>query len=203
VRQAVADAFPAFTESDEGRVASMYQDVKGLVTVADGDLVDPISLAMNLPWCHGGNPSDPADDAAIIAGWEAVKAMPPGLSWKAYVGATDLRLTPQAIDQLVRTKCNENEATLAQRIPNWALLPADAQLGVLSMAWACGPWFDFPKFMAALKVADFATCAVECKMSAQGNPGLVPRNAQDQRLFEAAAQAALGGWDFDKLYGWP
>ena len=155
---------------------------------------------MNLPWCHGGDPSNPADDDAIEKGWNAVKSMPPALSWTAYQGITDLRLTSQAIDQLVRTKCAENEADLCQRIGNWALLPADAQLGVLSMAWACGPWFNFPKFMAAIKMADYVTCIVECRMDETGNPGLVPRNRANAALFAAAAN--LGNGDQDVIHGW-
>ena len=201
MRPSVAAAFPEFTKSFEGYVPFMYGDVKGLVTTGVGNLIDPVQYAMGLPWLVDGDPTNPADDAAIIAAWHAVKARTDLTQHggMAYAGVTNLRLTNAAIDQLVRSKCESNEAALAQRISNWALLPAAAQLAVLSMAWACGPWFVFPKFLAALKVCDYVTCAVECQMDATGNPGLVPRNRANARLFGACAQ----GGDPDVLAGWP
>ena len=200
MRQAVADVFPAFSKSFEGYIDFPYLDVKGLVTVGVGNLIDPIQYAMDLPWLIDGDPTNPADDASIIAAWNAVKARTDltqhgGMS---YAHVTNLRLTDAAIDELVRSKCASNEAALAQRIGNWALLPASAQLAVLSLAWACGPWFDFPKFMSAIKICDYTTCARECQMNATGNPGLVPRNRANAKLFGACAQ----GFDPDQV-AWP
>jgi GH24 family phage-related lysozyme (muramidase) len=200
MRQAVADAFPAFTTSFEGRIYFMYGDIKGLVTCAVGNLVDPIQYAMDLPWLIDGDPTNPADDASIIAAWNAVKARTDltqhgGMS---YAHVTNLRLTDAAIDQLVRSKCASNEVTLAQRIPNWSQLPASAQLATLSLAWACGPMFNFPRFLAALQAGDWTTCARECQMNAVGNPGLVPRNRANAKLFGACAQ----GFDPDAV-AWP
>jgi hypothetical protein len=116
----------------------------------------------------------------------------------AYEGLTQIRLTEDAIDSLTMSKAREMVAHLLNRFPNWDNLPADAQLGTLSLAWACGPAFNFPRFSAALGAEDFATCALECKMDATGNPGLVPRNKANQALFLDAAR----GGDPD-VVEWP
>jgi GH24 family phage-related lysozyme (muramidase) len=116
----------------------------------------------------------------------------------AYASLTQARLTNAAVDDLTRSKAGEMEAHLVQRFANWDDLPADAQLGTLSLAWACGPAFNFPTFAAALTRGDFATCAVECQMNAVGNPGLIPRNSANKALFLAAAQ----GGD-PEVVNWP
>ena len=198
MREAALDAFPAFTRSLEGRTQWIYRDVKGLCTVGCGNLIDPIGLAFGLPWTISGRP---AMDAEITNGWNAVKAQPAAMLASAYESASSLRLSDPAIDELVRTKLAQNEVIVRRRFANWDALPADAQLGVMSLAWACGPDFHFPRFAQALLVADFATCAVECQMNANGNPGLVPRNERNAALFVAAETSAdpevLTGWSAD------
>ena len=205
MRATVAAVFPTFSAAFEGRVHNPYLDVMGWVTVGVGNKIDPIGLAMGLPWCHGGDPTNPADDAAILAGWSAVKAMPRALLASAYTAATDLRLTDAAIDVLVRDKAAQMDSVLASRFTAgfsiaWADLPADAQLGCLSMAWACGPEFRFPHFEAALKGGDFTTCIVECRMAETGNPGLAPRNRANASLFAAASRVVSQGLDPDVLH---
>lgn len=196
MRASVADTFPAFTASFEGRTTWPYRDVKGLVTVACGNLIDPLGEAMGLPWQVDGRP---ATDAEIRAGWEAVKALPPAMRASAYALAVPpLRLTEGAIDELVRRRAGEMDRALASRFPGWESLPADAQLGTISLAWACGPAFAFPRFSAALQARDFATCADECGMDVVGNLGLVPRNAANRALFLAAVTST----DPDVVSGW-
>jgi hypothetical protein len=205
MRATVATAFPLVTAKLEGRTPYMYRDVKGFVTVDTGNKIDPIGDAMLLPWCHGGDPSNPADDAAIVAGWESVKAMPAGLTANRYAIATDLRLTDSALDELQRRVLRGFDASLAARFPSWESLPAGVQLATLSMVWACGAHgveYEFPRFDSALAAGDFLTCAAECHMDATGNPGLVPRNALNERLFSAAA-TPQAQQDPATIYGWP
>jgi hypothetical protein len=68
--------------------------------------------------------------------------------------------------------------------------PADVQLGIHSMAWAMGAGFmrKFPKFTDACKACDWKRAAVECRMNTVNNPGLVPRNVANKKLFLTAAQ---------------
>jgi GH24 family phage-related lysozyme (muramidase) len=194
MKQAVEQVFPAFTEHYEGHVSWPYLDVEGLVTVARGNLIDPVSLALPLPWNIGGYA---VTGAEVEQDWAAVKAQ---TSWTEIGGGnekwaelTRIRLTDAAIDALTSQKNASNEAQIRARFPNWDDLPADAQLATLSMAWACGAHgvdWEFPKFDAALLAGDLSECAVQCHMEDSRNPGLVPRNAANAALFRSAASGA-------------
>jgi GH24 family phage-related lysozyme (muramidase) len=197
MRPAVSAIFPTFTATYEGRCSWMYRDVKGLITTAAGLLIDPVALAATLPWHHSDGLQASPDD--IIAGWGAVKAMLPGRLATSYQVATDLRLADDAIDSLTRAKMSANDAILASRFAGWEDLPADAQLGVHSLAWACGPAFRFPHFEAALAVRDWVTCAIECRMTETGNPGLRARNIANVALFTSAGEPG----DPSVVRGWP
>jgi GH24 family phage-related lysozyme (muramidase) len=179
----VAAAFPQFTERFEGHVPFMYLDVKGLVTTGRGNLIDPVQYAEMLPWIHKSDGS-PAMQGEIVSEWTAVKAafnlrLMGGM---AYSKITKLCLSGPVIDNLTETKMYEMWQKLLTRFPNLETVPADMQLAVLSLAWACGPFFQFSKFEQALACEDYVTCATEGQMNAQGNPGLVPRNAANMKL---------------------
>ncbi len=182
----VASTFAAFTERFEGHVPFMYCDVKGLVTTGRGNLIDPVTSALVLPWQISGMA---ATRLQIATCWQVVKSRQDicQQGGMAYQNITDLRLAEEAIDALTNSKMLEMETHLKARFPLWETLPADAQLAVLSMAWACGPAFHFPKFEAALVNLDMWTCAVECHLDETGNPGLKPRNVANSQLFKDAA----------------
>ncbi|MET7573164.1 peptidoglycan-binding protein [Streptomyces sp. NPDC005492] len=115
---------------------------------------------------------------------------------------TRLRISDEDIDSLVTAKLDSFEATLKGRAPftgfdDW---PADGQLGLLSMAWAMGPLFNFPKFQGAAAQSDWTTMARECKMTEAGNPGVIPRNIRNALLFSLAGwTSSQGGADFSQL----
>lgn len=198
MRPSVAAIFPTFTERFEGHTAYLYLDVKGLVTCGRGNLVDPLSFAQALPWTHPGG--TPATSDEIADAWTAVKRAqwlaPRGGA--AFAPLTLIRLSEEAIDGLTAAKMQANDRTLASRFDGWEDLPADVQLAVHSLAWACGPAFRFPHFEAALTIRDYPTCAVECQMASAQNPGLAPRNAADRALFLSAAN----GGDPTTVNGW-
>ncbi len=184
----VREAFPKFTDTFEGKCSWMYLDVLGLVTTGRGNLIDPWYQEIpHIGWHHVGwqKEGQIATDDEVYAAWVAVK-MRQDLRTHGggeFFPITSLRLTLQAIDSLTFAKLDEVEVTLQKRFPNWQILPADAQLGCLSLAWACGANFKFPKFEQALRDQDYLACALESQMDASGNPGLVPRNAAQARLF--------------------
>jgi len=191
MRPAVAAVFATFTTTFEGRTSWFYLDVKGLVTTGVGNLCDPIAFAIGLPWQIGGYA---ATEQEIVAAWTLVKSRQDlkEAGGGAFASLTNLRLSDSAIDNLVASKAASNEIILRRYFPNYDDLPADAQLGILSMAWALGPAFSpgWPKFTAALNSGDFSTCAGECVIPSVGNPGLVPRNDANVALFESAASGA-------------
>lgn len=203
MKPAVETVFPAFTEAFEGcpripQGTPMYVDVLNLVTTGRGNLIDPVEAALPLPWVRVSDGS-PASADEVRAEWTRVKTGHFALvGWRAASRGATVVLTQEAVDDLTLAKLHSNDALLRGRFDGWEDLPADVQLAVHSVAWACGPAFRFPRLEAALNARDWATCATECQMSETGNPGLIPRNRADKALF----LSALAGGDPDVVNGW-
>ncbi len=181
----VRDGFVAFTARFEGVVPFMYLDVLGLVTVAIGNLIDP--MPAGLPFVRPDG--TPATQAEINAAWHGVKArqdlrMAGGMAFR---GVTSLRLTPAGVESVVLAKVAEMWAHLSRRYADLEEWPWQAQMALLSMSWASGPAFAAPHFDAAARAHDWATAATECHFDDTHNPGLRPRNAANRDLFLTAA----------------
>ena len=199
----VKSVFSNFTAKFEGSIDHMYLDVLGLVTVARGNLIDPITMALGLPFERGGVRVSRDE---IAAEWRTVKARQDlaRVGARSFKSITSLRLSTRGIDDLVISKLLETEAYLKKRFPEFDMWPADAQLGVLSMAWAMGAGFKFKTFEAAVLKRDFVGAAAACKMNETGNPGLIPRNVANRLLFLNAARVlkSPGTYKIETLY-WP
>ncbi|MFD7096781.1 peptidoglycan-binding domain-containing protein [Streptomyces xanthophaeus] len=198
----VRAAFLPFSEPLEGRLHFMYLDVKSLVSTGVGNLLDadnpanfgsnPVPLAdiFTLAWFDKDS-SALASSTEIKAEYTKVKFSGTAFSTIAQKKAiTRLRISDKEIDVLVTNKLDSFETSLKTRAPfadmdDW---PADGQLGLLSMAWAMGPFFNFPKFQNAATAGDWLAMARECKMTEAGNPGVIPRNVRNALLF------TLAGW---------
>ena len=182
-------------------MAVMYLDKDGAVTTGIGNLIDPIDYALNLPWTDFVTGA-PASQGDIMAEWEAVKKCNPQSRSGFWNQRAKLRLSTPDIDALVLRKVQEFEAQLKMRrcfslFDEW---PADAQLGLLSMAWAMGGAFNFPKFEAAAARGDFMGMAGECKMDDSHNPGLTRRNIANIQLFTNAYAVKMQNQRPDVLY---
>jgi hypothetical protein len=191
--------FPAFSTTFEGRIPHMYLDVLGLVTVGVGNLIDPVETAVALPFQFKNNPGTAATKDQIAAEWQALKS-DTSLKTKGYKACeliTELKLSDDAIDSLILNRLTQNESFLKRQqwFQGFDTWPADAQLALLSMAWAMGPGGPggFPHFRSACQSLDFATAAAQCKMNEAGNPGLIPRNQANFTLFSNAAIVNSGG----------
>lgn len=187
--------FPEFSVKFEGRVPTMYADVLGLITCGVGNLIDPVSVAMHLPFRHAnGSLAAPSE---IAAEWQRLKAMDLGrYHWRVQAARAGLQLhlSDDDIDTLVREKLDDNEQILTRFFPDFEEWPAEAQLATLSMAWAMGAGFPstWPRFTAAARAHDWAACAENCKIrevapNGTPNPGVIPRNKANAALFRAAA----------------
>ena len=204
MHDSVQTQFRAFNEPFEGCIPYMYLDIKGLVTVGVGNLIDPVELATALPFCFKNRPGidtpgAPASQEQITAEWQKLKSN----SSLAQKGAracdpvTELALLDDALDDLIAKRLALNESFLKRQEPfkvfdDW---PADAQMALLSMAWAMGPAgpLNFHRFCAACEKLDFNGAALECKMNEVGNPGLIPRNRANRTfLTNAGAVSAQG-----------
>jgi hypothetical protein len=235
MKQTVIDAFVTFTEKFEGHVDSMYLDLHipaPLVTIGIGNLIDPIALALGLPFVWPDGRSATRDE--ITSAWQAIKQRTDlaRAGYRAFESITPLRLTDGAVADLVRGRMKANDGFLAARFPAWETWPADAQLAMHSVAWAAGAGLQAPHLQAAL-TADpprfdiaagpegDANAILACRgeawlhdatlLSAPGvspivekltNPGLRPRNLATKLLFTNADRVASQGLDRDVL-NWP
>lgn len=213
IHPSVKAAFPKHSAMFEGRVPGMYCDILGLITCGQGNLIDPISAAERLPWALADGSK--ADLAQVRADWHKLKDNWQHYAkrhWKFALADTKCRLTDAAIDALVAAKLEENAVFLKSHyFEDFASFPADAQLGLLSMAWAVGPGFPlkFKNFTQLVLKGDWAgTIAKDAsggyaaKIRETGNPGVVPRNAANRLCFSNAALASKGAFDLEHLF-WP
>jgi GH24 family phage-related lysozyme (muramidase) len=220
VRPAARDAFWAFSVKHEGLVLTPYLDILGLVTVGVGNLIDPLSQALHLPFLHRGN-GMPATKADITADWLKLKGQACGryqadtrcgwtpdkvcLAHKGWVAAaqvTGLYLPEDSVRWLVDKKLAENVERLRDRYPAWDTFPADAQLAIAGMAWAMGPGYRFPMFDTAVNHGEWAIAAIESKMTERGNPGIIRRNVDHRHMLLNAHRVDKDGLDRDTVF-WP
>jgi hypothetical protein len=207
MHDSVRAVFRKFNERFEGVVHWMYPDVRNLVTIGVGNLIDPVEVALPLPFHSLAAPGTVAAEAQISEEWHRIKGDPTLATsgYKACESITQLRLDDTAVDALIASRLAENEALLKKKLAfaQFDTWPADAQLGSLSMAWALGAGglSTFPRFSAACQKLDFAAAAEECTISEQGNAGVAPRNRANRILFRNAAVIRAGG-DYDpaRLY---
>jgi GH24 family phage-related lysozyme (muramidase) len=193
VRLVVRDRWLEFTEPLEGGVPYFYADIRGLITIAYGDLVDPLSAALGLPMLRLDGTYATRDE--ITAAWLTVKG-DPSAATRGHLyarGLTTLRLSPQGMSDLAQAKLEANDAVLRARLTGWEDYPACAQMALHSLAWACGPGFHFPKLASACAVGDWDAASIHIQMnewSPEGrhNAGLVPRNRANRTLMLNAAR---------------
>lgn len=199
IRDSVVEIFPAFTAPLEGKVLWPYQDILGLVTIGYGCLIEPEGLAAAVQgWL--GSPSP----GAIAAEWNKVNALPKALHFNRYKGACALLLDESGVDALLQARMQLFEGTLRFYFPDWDSFPADAQLALMAMAWACGAGFPktFTNFAGFVRKRDWANAAKCAKIREDGNPGVHPRNLQVQLCLANAAAIDDGDQGTPALY-WP
>ncbi len=206
IRPAVRAAFRGYSEKLEGRTRNPYADVRGLVTVSVGCLIDPLHIALTLDWRVGERKATPAE---IERDWRAVKALGENNRTAAsQASLTQIRLTDDAVDALLWGRLEANGAWLAKNLlPEFPDYPADAQLGILSTAWAIGCDFRHtkpprPELVSAIKARDWLAAKTHAALREAGNAGVVDRNRHQRRCFDNAATVERHGLDPSVLH-WP
>lgn len=214
--------FRAFSKDLEGEVLNMYIDTHNppLVTIGVGNMIEPISVALSIDFVYksdyGGHPKagQPCSDEDKKHDFNTVKSMaayaPKGGNNVAFKTATVCRITPATLEKLITDKLNGNANEMKKNyfsaLDTWS---ADAQLGLMSMAWAMGSAFPtappptgpWPNFTKACKDQDWEGAAKECKMKkAVGTQ--ITRNNRNVILFGNAARIKEGKADPNVLQ-WP
>lgn len=196
----VSDNWVLLNEPLEGILPFMYLDVRRLVTTGMGNLIDSHQAAAALAWKKNAAPAS-FDDVARE--WDAVKArtdLAPHGGGAFAPPVTTLHIERDEIDRVITSKLAQNEAVLTARpeFGDFADWPADAQFGLLSMAWALGPNFRFPNFQAAAAQRDWETAADECVFGPHAGT-IERRNAMDQECFHNATAVDKQGLDPSEL----
>ncbi len=238
--QVVKDVFFDFTAEREGFTPFMYCDRLNLVTTGVGNLIDrskrdsfdisanAMTPAMSLPWkfkAPGWTSKNPlaaerANADEIREAWIRTKLQEqnfPGFNEGGgfkYAGLTPLTLDLTAIHNLFNTTLADFDAKLLKvsRFPNYGAWPADAQLALLSMAWAMGPAFTDPdaehpkgkfiQFRNAANLEDFVTASRESFFNGGGGTlnARAGRNRENELMFKNAADVVKGGVDRGRLF---
>jgi peptidoglycan hydrolase-like protein with peptidoglycan-binding domain len=216
LKKSVALALPLFQGRFEGSgLPYMYTDKKGNVTTGTGILIDPISMALALPWKNPDGSLASAGD--VTAAWNVVKAAYPGVQSVHSEPLTTIRLTPDDLNSVLYKKAAAFHAGLSKSYPSYPKAPADAQLAMLGLAWPWGDGFaavwdrSYPgklgtAFKAAFESGNFAALPDIITQASQSeesvNAGIIPRNAAVKQLFSSAADAVAKKANYDNLY-WP
>lgn len=228
MRQVIRDTFFDFTAQREGFTPFMYCDTLNLVTTGVGNLIDSgprngfdiseraMASAMNLPWKFKGpgwtskNPvaAGAASQADIREAWIRTKLKEeesPGFNKRggfAYAGFQPLTLDLQGLKDLFNRTLASFDKTLESRYPGYQKAPADAQLALLSMAWAMGPAFNFPQFKTAFDAEDFRRAGELSYFKGGGGTmeNRTGRNRDNVIMFTNAADVVKGGVDRDRLF---
>lgn len=207
VQPAVLAVWQKYNAPFEGIEKFLYTDAIGLVTTGMGDLVDssqsgssaPWAPALALPWRN--RDGSLASQSDVIAAWQKVKSAWPGMQSTNCASLTSIRLDDAGVQQAVSTTLAADAQILARHFPNWATMPADAQLAILSMAWAMGAGFaaTFKQFTADINAGNYAAAAAQSGFQGVGVAG---RIAADKLALSNAQIVADRGLDPATVY-WP
>ena len=193
------NALPGFLAKYEGKVNFMYLDVKGLVTIGIGNLIDPINMAYKLEFKYKGG-GGAVGQNVVQTEWQTVKGRKDLISKgsAAFDAITKLQLTDKGIETMVKQHAGAIEnyittnSSASKFYSNWHNWPADAQLGFLGVAWGGIPLpqFGWHKFPAACQAEDWDTAAKECAISSAIAAG---RNEAHRLMFLNAAAVKSNG----------
>lgn len=216
MRQIVRQQFRKFSSTLEGDVTWMYLDVAGLVTTGRGNKIDSVGEALALEWQYRNRPGIIATEQDVTDEWNNIKNSPESKAMKLsggghYYSITKLDVTSSSLDRLFNGMLLSNESTLKnlyhlsnQPYADFEDWPADAQLGLLSMAWAMGANFSkghgWRKFVQAVIDRDWEEAADQSHMSEVGNAPIWKRNVANKILFRNAAVVQGGNLAFDVLF---
>ncbi len=204
MKPAALATFKSMTGDLEGKNHDADGTLDPLVTTGTGNLIDPLSIALVLPWRRPDGSL--ASQEEIAADWHAIKARPDlaagGGNTQAQKDVTTLRLDQDGLDDLFNQRLAQNEDQIRRLAPQYDNWPAAAQVGINSMTWAMGAGnvATFHRFLAAVNqlLPDFDTAAAESKISnATGE-----RNGDDFNLFSEAAEILRQNLDPDVVF-WP
>lgn len=209
MRDAARTAFRPLSEKLEGVVRWPYCDVRRLLTVAVGCILEPRALALSLPWqINGRRATDAEVRADLQAVHDSANAWEKPWTAKRQESLSRIRLTDEGVDGLVGRRLDANVDWFRTKLfPEWDDYSADAQLAMMLTAWGIGAAFDRaspprPGLVAAIRERDWLSAKAHAHLSEAYNSGVIERNRAIERCFDNAATVAMHGLDPSVLH-WP
>lgn len=182
----------------EGRIPWPYLDARGLPTVAVGLLLTSLKEMLGYRWLDSPTRMI-ATRGQVEAAWHALTgATGEQRERLCKIGAAEARkivtveLSEDELDRITLARFDAFAKHLLGRFPALPSWPVPAQWVMMSLAWAAGPGFAFPKMQAHLERGDFLAAADEVNLNVitpEGikNLGLVERNRRNKALMLQAA----------------
>lgn len=180
----VQTALRAFLAEHEGELDFMYLDNHSpnrLVTTGIGCLLDTAESAVR-PFMYWRNGAAAASAGQVRAEWHRISGMQTtavGENGWAFQRLTPFRLAPESLQALFDQTAAGFESALLHTayFQSFDTFPADAQMGILVMAWARGAKPDdapirgglavnSPRFSRACHLRDWTTAAREAEWRA-------------------------------------
>lgn len=218
------EQFWDFTEPLEGGFAAdcmfMVQDLQvatgmGITFTGKSNRGAGLAMAKALEWVYkpghpaAGTPCSGPDierDYDTVLKEEALGLSGPGHlpQWKAM---TNCRITPEGLKRGVRKRVvgNINYVRTLRKgnkfLGDFDSFPADAQLCIISLTWANGNEFGYPRFCQACREYDWLEASKQCGFANKDNTLPKRQKAQEEMMRNALA-ASLGAADPDILH-WP
>ena len=161
-------------EAFEGCTTWLYADVRGLVTIGIGNLVENADACAALPFVHAlltadGSPPPPVtDDDKRNAYCKILNAFDSPKPAAAYRFVSDLRLTQAFVAELVGQRLEaEFYPGLLRLCPGFDAFPLPARRALVDMAYnlGVGGLEKFPHLLAACNAGDWAEAARQCHRS--------------------------------------
>lgn len=217
MRASVEANWLLYNTSLEGRVYRMYRDVFGYITTAVGINVHKADVCARLPWKLDAT-GELAPKDVVRADWAALKARSDmiGKRHDLQASITRVHLTDADVDALVMSRLRGNYVWLKNHhFSELDSYCADAQMGILSVAWAYGSGFpgleEFieRRFEELAEAGDWlalvtpdAAGEYPAQISEHKNAGVIERNKRNRVCFHNASIVDAYGLDPERLW-WP
>jgi GH24 family phage-related lysozyme (muramidase) len=147
----------------EGRIHWMYLDTDGNVTVGVGEMLPTSADALHLPFlCQNAQLATPAE---IVAQFDAVKRMEPGLKPLAYRRFESLLLADADIDAALRATLSRCAGELSALFPDFHEFPDAAKVALLDMRFNLGLTRlrkEYPHFCSSVGQHRWDVAALQC-----------------------------------------
>ena len=162
-------------ERHEGVRSYMYLDTVGVVTTGCGHAIFRSQDAVVLPFRRFKD-NLLATPQEIITSWSRLKYQTGIPKLQA---DKSLYLTEPDIESLIMKDLSRFQPIMDKTFPAFDSYPQSVQLGLWDMVWQLGSFIHFPKFVAYVKLLDWAGAADQCFRPAAS----ATRNADTKQLF--------------------